>query len=78
LNMDGVRQIALQIEEEGDDGIVTVFVPDAPNPRSGGVFFVPADLVIPMDVPLTSAIKCLTNLGTGVPEIRSKIGQDRA
>jgi len=76
--MDGVRQIALQIEEEGDDGIVTVFVPDAPNPRSGGVFFVPADLVTPIDVPLASAIKCLMNLGTGMPDVRSKISQTRS
>lgn len=73
LNMDGIRQIALLIEEEGDDGLVTVFVPDAPNPRSGGVFFVPAELITPTDVPLTSAIKCMINLGAGSPELRKQI-----
>lgn len=70
LNIDGIRQIALLIEP-AEDGLVTVFVPDAPSPRSGGVFIVPAECTTPLDVPLMSAVKCLKSFGTGSLALRS-------
>lgn len=69
LTMDEVGQIALLIEE-GDDDLVTVFVPDAPSPRSGGVFFVKRELITPVDMPLHDAMKCLKDFGKGTAEFR--------
>jgi hypothetical protein len=69
LTLDDVGQIALLIEE-GDDGLVTVFVPDSPSPRSGGVFFVKREVITRVDVPLPVAMKCLKNFGGGSAELR--------
>ena len=69
LTIDDVGQIALLIEE-GDDGLVTVFVPDAPSPKSGGVFFVKRELITRVDMPLPTAMKCLKSFGEGTTELR--------
>ncbi|MGI9242036.1 MAG: DUF502 domain-containing protein [Verrucomicrobiales bacterium] len=69
LTMDGVGQIALLIEE-GDDDMVTVFVPDAPSPRSGGVFFLKRELITPVDMSLPTAMTCLKRFGEGSAEFR--------
>jgi uncharacterized membrane protein len=74
LNLDDVGQIALLIEENGD-GTVTVFVPDAPSPRSGGVFFVPADRVTAIDIPLASAMSSLKRFGAGSSELLEALPQ---
>jgi uncharacterized membrane protein len=69
LTLDDVGQIALLVEE-GDDGLVTVFVPDSPSPRSGGVFFVKREVITRVDVPLPVAMKCLKKFGVGSAELR--------
>jgi uncharacterized membrane protein len=48
-----------------DDNLVAVFVPNSPNPLSGGVFFVAADRVRRTDVPLATALGALRRCGTG-------------
>jgi uncharacterized membrane protein len=72
LTLDDVGQIALLVEEgdDGDDGLVTVFVPDSPSPRSGGVFFVKREVITRVDVSLPVAMKCLKNFGAGSAELR--------
>jgi uncharacterized membrane protein len=46
-------------------GHVAVFIPDAPNPLSGGVYFMGPDRVRPTEVPVAAALKCLRRLGAG-------------
>lgn len=65
---------ALQIEKgDGEDDLATVFVPDAPNARSGGVFFVPGDLITPIDVSLSEAMRSLKSFGAGSADIRNRM-----
>jgi uncharacterized membrane protein len=51
--------------ERIDGGHVAVFVPGAPSPWSGAVFFMPEDRIRPLDVPLPAALQCLRRLGLG-------------
>ncbi|HZZ25879.1 MAG TPA: DUF502 domain-containing protein [Roseiarcus sp.] len=62
--MEGGWQLGLQTEPSGD-GLVPVFVPGAPNPHSGSVFFFPADIVRPAGVELLTALNCLRRCGAG-------------
>ena len=48
-----------------DNGLVVVFIPDAPNPQTGAVHFMTADRVTPIGVPPAAALKCLKRLGAG-------------
>jgi uncharacterized membrane protein len=57
-------QIAF-LTERLEDGHVAVFVPGTPNPQSGSVYFMTEDRIRPMDIPPTSALKCLKNYGIG-------------
>lgn len=72
LNTDEIRQIALLIET-GDDGLVTIFIPEAPSPRAGGVFFVPAESITPLDVPFMSAMMCIKHFGKGSTKLRGAL-----
>jgi uncharacterized membrane protein len=55
-------QIAFLVERiEG--GHVAVFVPGAPSPWSGAVYFMSEDRIKPIDVPHKSALKCIQRLG---------------
>lgn len=61
-------QIAFLIEHiEG--GQVAVFVPGAPSPWAGSVFFMPEDRIKPLDVTLPEALKCVRRLGLGAGEL---------
>jgi uncharacterized membrane protein len=57
-------QIAFLVERI-DGGHVAVFVPDAPNPWSGSVFFMPEDRVKSLDLSRAQLLKCLNRLGVG-------------
>jgi uncharacterized membrane protein len=57
-------QIAFLVERiEG--GHVAVFVPGAPSPWSGSVYFMTDDRIKSLDVPLKSALNCVKRLGLG-------------
>lgn len=57
-------QVAFLIERiEG--GHVAVFVPGAPNPASGSIYFMTEDRIKPMGLPLSNALKCVRRLGVG-------------
>ena len=62
--MEGGWQLGLQTEPLGD-GLVPIFVPGAPNPHSGSVFFFPADIIRPAGVELVAALNCLRRCGAG-------------
>ena len=57
-------QIGVRIEKL-ENGLIVVFIPDAPSPKSGSVFFMTADRVTPANIPITSMLKCLRGLGGG-------------
>jgi uncharacterized membrane protein len=44
---------------------VAVFVPGAPNPLSGSVYFMPQDRIKAVDIPASGAMKCLRRVGAG-------------
>jgi uncharacterized membrane protein len=57
-------QIAFLVERiEG--GHVALYVPGAPGPWSGCVYFMSDHRIKPLDVPLKSALKCVKSLGMG-------------
>ena len=51
------------------DGNLTVFVPGAPSPLAGAVYFLPADRVRLLDVPVAGVMKALRGLGIGSAEL---------
>lgn len=57
-------QVAFLVERiEG--GHVAVYVPGAPNPASGSVYFMTEDRIKPLDMPMANALKCVRRLGVG-------------
>jgi uncharacterized membrane protein len=57
-------QIAFLVERL-DSGPVAVFVPGAPNPLSGSVYFMTQDRIKVVDIPASGAMKCLRRVGAG-------------
>ena len=51
--------------ERLEGGHVAVFVPGAPNPLSGSVYFMSEDRIRPTNIPALAALKCLKRLGVG-------------
>ena len=66
--MEGGWQLGLQTEQ-GGDGLVPIFLPGAPNPHSGSVFFFPADIIRPAGVELLAALNCLRRCGAGKSDL---------
>ncbi len=50
------------------DGHRTVFVPGAPSPLSGAIYFLPEDRVRPLDVPVATVMRAIRRLGVGSAE----------
>jgi uncharacterized membrane protein len=61
---DDAWQIGFRIEAL-DNGLIAVFIPDAPNPQSGAVYFMAADRVEACNIPLGATLKCMRRLGAG-------------
>jgi uncharacterized membrane protein len=61
-------QIAFVVERL-DSGNVVVFIPDAPSPWSGSIFIMTLDRIKPIQLPLSSAMKCIANLGGGLKKV---------
>ena len=57
-------QIGFRIEGP-ENGLVVVFIPGAPNPQSGSVYFMTPDRITPANLPLGATLKCLKRLGAG-------------
>lgn len=51
--------------EELENGLLTVFVPQAPTPMSGSVFYLTAERVKMLDVPISSVLICIRRMGLG-------------
>lgn len=67
-NIDDAWLIAFIMEEEAD-GLLTVFVPSAPTPTAGSLYFLTEQQVKRLDVPMQTAIKCIMQLGVGAREL---------
>jgi uncharacterized membrane protein len=61
---DDYWQIGFRIEALAN-GLVAVFVPNAPNPQSGVVYFMTTDRVVVADASLAATLKCMRRLGVG-------------
>jgi uncharacterized membrane protein len=58
--------MALGVQTEAlSNGLVSIFVPGAPNPHSGSVFFFPTDVVRPAGMKLAAGLNCLRRCGAG-------------
>lgn len=64
----GAWRIAVQTDVIGGD-LVAVFVPNSPNPMSGGVFLMSPERVRPAGVSLAAAMGALRRCGTGAGAI---------
>src|SRR5580698_7634925 len=62
--MEGGWQLGVQTEALSN-GLVSIFVPGAPNPHSGSVFFFASDLVRPAGIKLAAGLGCLRRCGAG-------------
>jgi len=60
----GGWQLGVQTEALSN-GLVSIFVPGAPNPHSGSVFFFPTDIVRPAGIKMAAGLGCLRRCGAG-------------
>ena len=71
--MEGGWQLGVQTEALSN-GLVSIFVPGAPNPHSGSVFFFSTDTVRPAGIKLAAGLNCLRRCGAGASR-SAPIGQ---
>ena len=58
--------LAFIVERPADrEEFVTVFVPSAPTPAAGTIYYLPESRVRPIDVPVKVAVKLIMQLGVG-------------
>lgn len=65
---DGCLAPAFLIEIH-DEGLSTVFMPSVPTPMAGGIFIMPSERVFPIDISVTTMMKCISKWGSGSSEI---------
>lgn len=63
------------IVERHDGDLYTVFVPSAPTPAAGSIYFLTSDRVRPIDVQVGTALSCIMRLGVGSKALLAKAGQ---
>ena len=61
------------IMERHGNGISTVFVPSAPTPAAGAIYYLPDSRLKLLDVPVSTAIACITSLGIGSRELLATV-----
>ncbi|MBK9332659.1 MAG: hypothetical protein IPM96_09745 [Ignavibacteria bacterium] len=57
------------ILETGKEGMLTVFVPSAPTPTSGNIYFMTEQQVKRLDIEPKEVFKCITQLGIGADKL---------
>jgi uncharacterized membrane protein len=74
VEMEGMQCIAF-VMERNPNGYVTLFVPSAPTPTAGSVFFVEASRVQVIDASIKDALNCISRLGMGSgPALQRALG----
>ena len=64
VRFDDQFQLGFEVDR-AEDGLVAVYLPGSPNPRSGSVSYVSPDRVQTVDVPVQAVSKIYKNLGRG-------------
>jgi uncharacterized membrane protein len=72
LNIDGGWAFAFLMEQHAH-GMVTVFLPNAPNPAAGNVYFMNESQIRHVDVSVARAVRCLQQLGIGSHALLAKV-----
>jgi len=73
-NIDETWQLSFVIERH-PNGLLTVFVPSAPTPATGSIFFLKETQVRHLDVSVSAAVKCIMQLGAGSGELLKGVTQ---
>ena len=73
VSRDGAWQLGYQLEDI-PDGWVAVFIPRAPTPMSGDLFYVPKDRVVPLNIPMAQAMLVVKRMGLGSGDALRKAG----
>ena len=68
VRFDDQTQLAFEVDRAAD-GWVAVYVPGAPDPRSGSVSYVTGDRIQPVDTRFKAVVKICKNLGRGSTEM---------
>lgn len=63
--------LAFIVERHGD-GLSTVFVPSAPTPAAGSIYYLTEDRLRRIDVPVAEAMACVMRLGVGSREMLAR------
>jgi uncharacterized membrane protein len=69
---DGMWQIGFVTDEIGD-GLLAVFIPDAPSPEAGALVYVARDRVVDSGLSVSDALACLRRLGARTPPLPTAI-----
>ncbi|WP_454915116.1 hypothetical protein [Xanthobacter sediminis] len=69
----GGWQLGYQMEAI-PDGWVAVFIPRAPPPMSGDLFYLPKDRVVPLNIPMAQAMRVVKRMGLGSGDALRKAG----
>ena len=64
VRFDDQFQLAFEVDR-ASDGLVAVYVPGSPNPRSGVVSYVTGDRIRPLDAKFKAVLKVYHDLGRG-------------
>jgi uncharacterized membrane protein len=67
-SISGMWMLAFVMEEHAN-GLRTIFVPRAPTPAAGNLYFMNEDQIRRMNVPVATAMKSLMRLGVGSREL---------
>jgi len=57
------------VMEQNPGGLSTVFIPSAPTPAAGSIYYLPDERLRLLDVPVSTAIGCITRLGVGSQQL---------
>ena len=64
-SIDDAWLLAFIMEERPDQEFRTVFVPSAPTPTAGNVYFMTETQIRRLNIPVSAAVKCIMQLGVG-------------
>ena len=70
VRFDDQFQLAFEVDRAAD-GLVAVYLPGSPDPRSGAVSYVTADRIRPVDAGFKAVVKICKNLGRGSTKMLS-------
>lgn len=76
-NLDDAWVLAFIIEEQAGE-LLTVFVPSAPTPTAGSLFYLREDQIKRVSIPVKDAIECIMRLGVGSHSLltRARLGTE--